>query len=159
MVHYFIQYRYTGWTRVLLYDVTLGLYSLIGHCFIGIYISIIILTWLSNHLNFMVLIPIPIRCFKLRPSSSMNGSVRPSEITLYEEDKKEEASMRCSLLHGSWDQILRRCPSVHHTFLTMFPSSYHHEIFRSYYQWQMWRPCNRSKSEVKGQGHWGQHPT
>ena len=26
--------------------------------------------------------------------------------------------------------------SVCHTFLTMFPSSYHHEIFRSYYQWQ-----------------------
>ena len=26
-------------------------------------------------------------------------------------------------------------PSVCHTFLTMFPSSYHHEIFRSYYQW------------------------
>ena len=29
-----------------------------------------------------------------------------------EEDKKKEASMRCSLLHGSWDQILQRCPSV-----------------------------------------------
>ena len=27
------------------------------------------------------------------------------------------------------------CPSVRHTFLTMFPSSYHHETFRSYYQW------------------------
>ena len=27
------------------------------------------------------------------------------------------------------------CPSVCHTFLTMFPSLYHHEIFRSYYQW------------------------
>ena len=27
------------------------------------------------------------------------------------------------------------CPSVCHTFLTMFPSSYHHEIVRSYYQW------------------------
>ena len=26
-------------------------------------------------------------------------------------------------------------PSVRHTFLTMFPSSYHHEIFKSYYQW------------------------
>ena len=25
------------------------------------------------------------------------------------------------------------CPSVCHTFLTMFPSSYHHEIFRIYY--------------------------
>ena len=27
------------------------------------------------------------------------------------------------------------CPSVCHTFFTMFPSSYHHEIFRRYYQW------------------------
>ena len=50
-------------------------------------------------------------------------------------------------------------PSVCHTFLTMLPSSYHHEIFRSYYQWQKWRPCKRSRSEVKGQGHGGQHPT
>ena len=51
------------------------------------------------------------------------------------------------------------CPSVRHTFFTMFPSSYHHEIFRSYYQWQKWRPCKRLRSEVKGQGHRGQHPT
>ena len=51
------------------------------------------------------------------------------------------------------------CLSVCHTFLTMFPSSYHHEIFRSYYQWQKWRPCKRSRSEVKGQGHRDQHPT
>ena len=41
-------------------------------------------------------------------------------------------------------------PSVRHTLLTIFPSSYHHEIFRSYYQWQKWRPCKRSRSEVKG---------
>ena len=45
--------------------------------------------------------------------------------------------------------------SVRHTFLTIFPSSYHHEIFRSYYQWQKWRPCKKSRSEVKGQGHIG----
>ena len=50
------------------------------------------------------------------------------------------------------------CPSVHHTFFTMFPSWYHHEIF-SYYQWQRRRPCKRTRSEVKGQGHRGQHPT
>ena len=49
--------------------------------------------------------------------------------------------------------------SVCHTFLTMFPSSYHHEIFRSYYHWQKWRPCKRSRSEVKGQGHRGHNPT
>ena len=38
---------------------------------------------------------------------------------------------------------------VRHTFLTMFPSSYHPEIFRSYYQWQKWCPCKRSRSKVK----------
>ena len=43
------------------------------------------------------------------------------------------------------------CRSLN-ALLTLFPSSYHHEIFRSYYQWQMWPPCNRSRSEVKGQG-------
>ena len=31
----------------------------------------------------------------------------------------------------------------------MFPSSYHHEIFRSYYQWPKWCPCKRSRSKVK----------
>ena len=35
----------------------------------------------------------------------------------------------------------------------MFLSSYHPEIFRSYYYWQTWCPCKRSRSEVKGQGH------
>ena len=55
---------------------------------------------------------------------------------------------------ASW-QLRSNSPkmSVRHTFLTMFPSSYHHEIFRSYYQWQKWRPCKRSRSEVKFQGH------
>ena len=40
----------------------------------------------------------------------------------------------------------------------MFLSSYHHEIFRSYYQWQKWCPCKRLRSEVKGQGHRGRNP-
>ena len=39
--------------------------------------------------------------------------------------------------------------SVCHTLLTMFPSSYHREIFRSYYQWQKWRQSRRSRSKVK----------
>ena len=68
--------------------------------------------------------------YQLRPSSSTNGSVRPS-VRL----------------------------SVRHTFLTMFPSSYHHQIFRSYYQWQKWCPYKRSRSEVKGLGHRGHNPT
>ena len=40
-------------------------------------------------------------------------------------------------------------PSVCHTLFTIFPWSHHHEIFNSYYQWQKWGPCKRSKSEVK----------
>ena len=40
-------------------------------------------------------------------------------------------------------------PSVCHTFFTMFPSSYHHEIFRNYYHGQKWCPCKRSRSELK----------
>ena len=49
-------------------------------------------------------------------------------------------------------------PSVHHTFFTMLPSPYHHEIFRSFYNWQQWCPCKRSRSEVKGHSHRGQNP-
>ena len=36
-----------------------------------------------------------------------------------------------------------------HTFFTMFPSSYHHEMFRSYYHGQKWCPCKRSMSKAK----------
>ena len=32
--------------------------------------------------------------------------------------------------------------------LTMFPLSYHHEIFRSYYQWQMWCPRKSNSSLI-----------
>ena len=59
-------------------------------------------------------------CFYLRPSSSKNTYFRPS-VTL----------------------------SVCLSFLTMFLSSYHLEIFRSYYHRQMWGPCKRSRSKVK----------
>ena len=45
------------------------------------------------------------------------------------------------------------CPSACHTFIIMFLSSYHHEIFRNYYPGQNWCICNRTMSEVKGQGH------
>ena len=50
------------------------------------------------------------------------------------------------------------CLSVCHTICIMFSSSSHHEIFRSYYHWQKWCPCNRSRSEIKGQGRRGQKP-
>ena len=48
--------------------------------------------------------------------------------------------------------------SDYYTLFTMFPSSYHHEIFRGYYQWQKWCPCKRSRSDIKGRGHRG-HPS
>ena len=38
-----------------------------------------------------------------------------------------------------WTAFSVRLP-VRHTFFTMFPSSYHHEMFRSYYHWPMWGP-------------------
>ena len=44
----------------------------------------------------------------------------------------------------SCDQVR---PSVCHTFITMFPSSYHPEIFRSYYHW----PTRYVHSKGQGQ--------
>ena len=41
------------------------------------------------------------------------------------------------------------CLSVRHTFFTMFPSSYHHEIVRGYCHGQKWCACKRSRSKVK----------
>ena len=49
-------------------------------------------------------------------------------------------------------------PSDLPCFFTIFPSSYHHEISRSYYQWQKWCPRKMSMSEAKAQGHRGQNP-
>ena len=51
------------------------------------------------------------------------------------------------------------CPPICHTFFTMFPSLYHHDIFRTYCHWQKQCPCKGLRSEVKGQGHRGQKPT
>ena len=48
---------------------------------------------------------------------------------------------------------LSDCPSTFYTFFTMFLSSYHHEMFERYCQWQKWCLCKRSRSEVKVQGH------
>ena len=56
--------------------------------------------------------------------------MKKTKITLYEEDKKEEASMRCSLLHGSWDQILRRRPSVRLSVTPFWLCSHHHIIMK-----------------------------
>ena len=58
-------------------------------------------------------------------------------------------SVRLSHLFSCDQAALRTlisvCPSVRlsvcHTFLTIVLSLYHPEIFRTYYRWQMWRPC------------------
>ena len=60
------------------------------------------------------------------------------------------------LMDLGWPRVCRRPTSV---LFTMFPSSYHHEIFRSCYHGQKGCPCKRSRSEVKGQGHWSENPT
>ena len=54
--------------------------------------------------------------------------------------------------------FLSVCLSICHTFFPRFQSSYHHETFRSYYQyqWPKWGPCKRSSSKVTGKGHRGQ---
>ena len=59
-----------------------------------------------------------------------------TQITLYEEDKKEEASMRCSLLHGSWDQILQRCPSVDRIVSALYLLQYSPDPFHIYTSYQ-----------------------
>ena len=70
----------------------------------------------------------------------------------------EDVEMIFTCNQAALRTLLSVCPSVCHTFFTMFLSSYHHEIFRSNYQWQKWYPWKRSRSEVKGQGHRGQNP-
>ena len=40
-------------------------------------------------------------------------------------------------------------PSDRYTFFTMFLSSYHREIFWSYYQWQKWCPCKGQRQRSK----------
>ena len=49
-------------------------------------------------------------------------------------------------------------PSGRLTCFIMYPSLHHHWIFRSYYPLQKWCPCNRLRSQVKGQGHIWQNP-
>ena len=67
--------------------------------------------------------------------------------------------MNHSLLIFSCDQaalwMVQRWPAgqpsvrLSHLFLIMFPWSYHHGIFRNYYQWHKWCPSERSGSEIK----------
>ena len=45
------------------------------------------------------------------------------------------------------------CLSQFYHYVSLTKSSIN---FRSYYQWQKWCPCKRSRSEFKGYGYWGQ---
>ena len=81
-----------------------------------------------------------------------------SVLEWWHADKILQVIIDLFLLFFSCDRAaLRMALSVRHTFFTMFPSSYHHEIFRSYCHGQTWYPCKRSRSEVKFQGLTGQN--
>ena len=90
-----------------------------------------------------------------RQSTGLDGNYRSRKITARWWLHKYVGA-ECGASSFTWylyqicntDVRLSVCLSVRHTFLTMFQSSYHHEIFRSYYQWQKWRPCKRSKVKV-----------
>ena len=78
-------------------------------------------------------------------STDTNYPIWRRQITLYEEDKKEEASMRCSLLHGSWDQILRRRPSVPHAVSALYHLQLWMDSFRIRHKWSLpWEGVSRT---------------
>ena len=72
--------------------------------------------------------------FQLRLNNSMSGSFSPS--------------VRLPV-------CLSVCPWHVLHYVPVIVSS---QIFRSYFHWQKWCPCIRSRSEVKCQGHRGQNP-
>ena len=94
-------------------------------------------------------------CFFVSPSVCWTGAQLPSKTFELSNDLQLDcgvwAVFSCdqAALWKVQSVCLSVCLSVCHTFLIMFPSSYHHEMFRMYYQWQKWRPCKRSRSEVK----------
>ena len=77
---------------------------------------------------------------KLVPFHGKLIPLLPSEMLLLK-DVANQSIFSCdqAALQMVFSVCLSVCPSVRpsvrHTFLTMFPSSDHHEIFRSYYQW------------------------
>ena len=86
-------------------------------------------------------------------NSSLNSPMAPKWCT-----KLEVALKRCPIVFSCDQAALQMVFSVRlsvclsHLFdyvFTMFPSSYHHEIFRSYYHGHKWCPCKRSRSKVK----------
>ena len=94
------------------------------------------------------------------PSSPSGWQQYPQ---LQAEDTKKSRKLDCVATGFIYDDAVNFTVdvrlSVCHTFFTMPPSLYHHENFRSYYQWSGRGLCKRSRSEVKGQGHRGQSPT
>ena len=116
---------------------------------------------ISNISPYIVgILEFPVRKRDFNSPCSQNMSPPPGN-----KDVGTDSAVSCKIIVFSCDQaalqmVFSVCPSVRlsvcHTFFTMFPSSDHHE---SYYHGQKWCPCKRSRSEVKGQGHRGQHPT
>ena len=82
------------------------------------------------------------------------------QISLYLGLKKMANILADNIFKWIFLKKITRCLAVcaFHTFFTMFPSWYHHEIFRRDYQWQKWCLCKSSRSKVKGQGYRGQNP-
>ena len=79
-----------------------------------------------------------------RPDIMACEKLGPDQIIIFSCD---QAALRTLL-----SVCLSLCPSVRYIFLKMSLSSYR------YCHWQMWCPCKRSRSEVKGQGHRGHDP-
>ena len=99
---------------------------------------------LQYHIKFLQYQDITRRvCKEVKYTMDMKNYLR-TQITLYEEDKKEEASMRCSLLHGSWDKILQRRTSV-----TPFSLCSCHRIIMKF---SGVITINKSNVHAKGQG-------
>ena len=91
------------------------------------------------------------------PWANSNGRGSKSSLAFHNRNSVTVVCILTAIKQLALRTLLSVCLSVCYSFFTMFLSSYHHEIFRSYYKWQKWCPCKRSRSEVKGQGPWGQN--
>ena len=79
------------------------------------------------------------------------------QISLYLGLKQMANILQITFTNGfSFKKLV--CLSACHTFFTMFPSWYHHEIFGNDNQPQKWCLCKSSRSEVKSQSYRGQNP-
>ena len=85
-------------------------------------------------------------------TSQVRFSYRRCEIDI-------AAAERSKTLTSAASVCLSVCPFVCLYVTPFWLCSHHRIIMKFYYQWQKWRPCKRSRSELKGQGHRGHNPT